>query len=86
MPRKAEQIAQSKKPIGESAPTTTLRGEVKESLLSILRDSSASAAAKASAGRTILEYFSDSESASSKRRGAEMSARELDDEIAKLGD
>ena len=64
----------------------TLRNEVKESLLSILRDSSASAAAKASAGRTLLEYFDDSESSSTTaRRGADMSAAELDQAIADLG-
>lgn len=65
----------------------TLRDEVKESLLSILRDDGASAAAKASAGRTLLEYFDDVESSSSTaRRGADMTAAELDAAIDKLGD
>ena len=64
----------------------TLRNEVKESLLSILRDQDASAAAKASAGRTLLEYFDDSETTyASARRGADMSAAELDAAIAELG-
>ena len=64
----------------------SLRNEVKESLLSILRDQAASAAAKASAGRTLLEYFDDSESThASARRGADMSAAELDAAIAELG-
>jgi len=64
----------------------SLRTEVKESLLSILRDQGASAAAKASAGRTLLEYFDDSESThASARRGADMSAAELDAAIAELG-
>ena len=64
----------------------TLRNEVKESLLSILRDPDASAAAKASAGRTLLEYFDDSETThASARRGADMSAAELDAAIAELG-
>ena len=66
--------------------TPTLRNEVKESLLSILRDQDASAAAKASAGRTLLEYFDDSETThASARRGADMSAAELDAAIAELG-
>ena len=64
----------------------SLRSEVKESLLSILRDQDASAAAKASAGRTLLEYFDDSETThASARRGADMSAAELDQAIAELG-
>ena len=64
----------------------SLRTEVKESLLAILRDQDASAAAKASAGRTLLEYFDDSESThASARRGADMSAAELDAAIAELG-
>ena len=62
--------------------SATLRDEVKQALLNVLRDSDASAAAKASAGRTLLEYFSDDESSSSSsRRGAEMTAAELDDAI-----
>ena len=64
----------------------TLRTEVRESLLGILRDKDASAAAKASAGRTLLEYFDDSETThASARRGADMSAAELDAAIADLG-
>jgi len=64
----------------------SLRHEVRESLLSILRDPGASAAAKASAGRTLLEYFDDSETThASARRGADMSAAELDQAIAELG-
>ena len=68
------------------APKASLRNEVKESLLGILRDQDASAAAKASAGRTLLEYFDDSETThASARRGADMSAAELDAAIAELG-
>ena len=64
----------------------SLRHEVRESLLMILRDPGASAAAKASAGRTLLEYFDDSETThASARRGADMSAAELDQAIAELG-
>ena len=62
----------------------SLRNEVKESLLSILRDQDASAAAKASAGRTLLEYFDDSETLPHARRGADMNAAELDAAIAEL--
>jgi hypothetical protein len=70
----------------QAAPQATLRNEVKESLLGILRDPDASAAAKASAGRTLLEYFDDSETThASARRGADMSAAELDAAIAELG-
>jgi hypothetical protein len=57
--------------------------EVRESLLNVLRDKAASAAAKASAGRTLLEYFDDVETtAANARRGADMSAAELDAAIA----
>jgi len=52
-------------------------------LLGILSDSSASAAAKASAGRTLMQYFAD-ESATAKRRGADMTAAELDQAISQL--
>jgi hypothetical protein len=61
----------------------SLRMEVRESLLNVLRDKAASAAAKASAGRTLLEYFDDVETtAANARRGADMSAAELDAAIA----
>jgi len=83
MPRKAERMAQSAEPI-ETLGNTSLRSEVKQALLNVLRDPSASAAAKASAGRTILEYFSDGESNAERRRGAEMTAAELDAAIAEL--
>jgi hypothetical protein len=79
-------------PDGLNAPQrqsdqASLRQEVKEALRSVLHDAGASAAAKASAGRTLLEYFDDSESAHSHaRRGADMSAAELDAAIARLGD
>mgnify|MGYP006264083589 CR=1 FL=1 len=75
--------AQNKLP---KQPQPTIRDEVRESLLSILRDQDASAAAKASAGRTILEYFASDETSLAKSRGADMSAAELDAAIAKLGD
>lgn len=65
--------------------TITLRNEVKQALRDVLRDPAASAAAKASAGRTLLEYFDDSESTNaSARRGADMTAAELDAAIDRL--
>jgi hypothetical protein len=78
------QTAQSKEPIGDQEPITSLRSEVKQALLMVLRDPAASAAAKASAGRTLLEYFESDNSSATKRRGAEMSAAELDAAIAEL--
>ena len=83
MARKAEPITQSAKPIDNLA-RNSLREEVKESLLNVLRSSDASAASKASAGRTLLEYFSEAESISNKRRGVELTASELDAAIAEL--
>jgi len=84
MPKKAEPIAQGKRPIDDSAKDS-LRNEVKQALLNVLRSSDASAASKASAGRTLLEYFSEAESVGAdRRRGADLTASELDDAIAKL--
>ena len=77
-----EQTTQSAKPIDNLA-RNSLREEVKESLLSVLRSSDASAASKASAGRTLLEYYADDKSAPNKR-GVELSAAELDAAIAEL--
>ena len=59
-----------------------LKTVVKEALLNILSDESASAAAKASAGRTLLEYFSEADQGLSAGRGADMTAAELDSAIA----
>jgi hypothetical protein len=61
-----------------------LKATVGEALLSIVTDNDAPAAARASAGRTLLEYFSDNEHAhGSNKRSAEMSLAELDEEIAR---
>ena len=84
--KQREQIMQNAEPIERQGQSNTLRGEVKQALLSVLRNETASAAAKASAGRTLLEYFNDDESSSSKRRGADMSAADIDAAIADLGD
>jgi len=70
----------------KEAQAVSLREEVKQALREVLREPSASAAAKASAGRTLLEYFDDSESShANARRGADMSAAELDAAIALFG-
>ena len=84
MARKAATIAQNEKPQEQPLAMNSLREEVRQALLSVLRDSSASAASKASAGRTLLEYFSDDRSATIGKRGAELSASELDAAIAEL--
>ena len=68
--------------------SATLKETVKQALLAILLDDNANAAAKASAGRTLLEYFGEQEqglSGASGKRGAELSVIELDREIARLG-
>lgn len=63
--------------------TASLRQRVKQALLSILDDPTASAAAKASAGRTLLDYFDEHEHASgSGKRASEMTLAELDAELA----
>jgi len=54
-------------------------------MLAILTDKSAPAAAKASAGRTLLEYFSEHDSHGiSGKRSAEMTLDELNAEIASI--
>lgn len=63
---------------------TGLRETVKEALLSILGDPEASAAARASAGRTLLEYYDDAPIGGTGKRGEELTLAELDDEIASL--
>jgi hypothetical protein len=63
----------------------TLKDIVRQALLNILKDDGASAAAKASAGRTLLEYFDNEDSGTrATRRGADMTAAELDSAIADL--
>jgi len=76
-------ITQNAEPIGDRAKDS-LREEVKQALLNVLRSNDASAASKASAGRTLLEYFSEAESVNHKRRGVELTASELDAAIAEL--
>lgn len=59
----------------------TLEDIVREALLAVLADSESSAAAKASAGRTLMQ-FCNNNSRLEKKRGAEMSRAELDQAIA----
>lgn len=66
---------------GPDGPQAALKDIVRKALLELLNDPDASAAAKASAGRTLLEYFAD-ESAPRNRRGADMSSAELDAAIS----
>jgi hypothetical protein len=97
MPSKPRLIEQTSKPEqGLKAPAPapaplikraqgTLKDIVREALLRVLSDDSASAAAKASAGRTLLEYFDNEDSGTrATRRGADMTAAELDSAIADL--
>jgi len=73
----------SKDNSSESAKSKgTLKEIVKEALLNVLSDPEASAAAKASAGRTLLQYFNEQDQGLSGRRGADMTAAELDAAIA----
>jgi len=74
-----EQTGKSKLPPTPEA----LRAEVLDALRSVLKDSRAPAAAKASAGRTILEHYAQKEQGLSGRRGNEMTLAELDEEIAR---
>lgn len=60
-----------------------LRDEVREALLDILRDASAPASARSSAARTLAEYFGD-ESPSGHKRAQEMTAEEIDQELASI--
>ena len=77
----------SKKPAGRpsGASQTSLEDEVRQALRSVLHDVSASAAAKASAGRTLLEWFGGGKGESGRgRRATELTMDELNDEIARL--
>jgi hypothetical protein len=64
----------------------TLRDIVRKALLAILDDSDASAAAKASACRTLMQFFREDNQTLSGRRGADMTAAELDSMIAGLSE
>ena len=85
MPVKPRLIAAAEVLETDTKAQASLRSIVKEALLNVLKDQDASAAAKASAGRTLLQYFTD-ESPQSRRRGADMTAAELDAALAQLGE
>ena len=76
----------SAEPTGKdsSIPTAeALKGEVLDALRLVLKDKSAPAAAKASAGRTILEYFTEKDQGLSNKRSSEMTLDEIDAVIAR---
>lgn len=73
-------MTSSKESVGEKG---SLRNEVREALRALLSSPTASAAAKASAARTLMEYFDDGDDGSG-RRATEMTADELDEEIGRL--
>jgi hypothetical protein len=82
MPVKPRLIAIAETPVTDSKAQASLRSIVRKALLAILEDQEASAAAKASAGRTLMQYFNEDNQALSARRGADMTAAELDSAIA----
>jgi len=86
MPTKPRLIELLDKPATDSEPLKgsqgTLRDIVRDALLNVLSDQGASAAAKASAGRTLMQFFADENQSLSTRRGADMTAAELDAAIA----
>jgi len=61
-----------------------LRDEVRDALLKILRDASSAATARASAARTLCEYFGDEDGTGGHKRAEEMTADEIDAEIASI--
>ena len=63
-----------------------LKEEVKQALLESLRDDSTPQSARVSAARTLLEYFVKDDAPTLDKRGAELTAAELDAAIDKLGD
>lgn len=64
----------------------SLREEVKQALRNVMNDPEASAAAKASAGRTLLEFFLEDPNAGTGdgRSAREMTPTEIDEEINRL--
>ena len=60
----------------------TLADVIREELLTILKDHKAPASARASAGRTLAEFYGDSSRADGTKAPAAMTIEELDSEIA----
>lgn len=63
---------------------TVLRDEVRDALLNILRDKTSPATAKASAARTLCEYFGEEAGSGEGKRAEEMTVDEIDAEIASI--
>jgi len=61
----------------------TLRDEVREALLNVMRDDGSPAGARASAARTLLEFYSD-HNPIEERPAEELSESELEAEISRL--
>jgi hypothetical protein len=62
----------------------SLKQEVRNALLGVLRDNTAPATARASAGRTLYEMFKDEAQPDGDKPAAELSVDELDREIERL--
>jgi hypothetical protein len=60
----------------------TLADVIREELLTILKDSKAPASARASAGRTLAEFYGSDSRADGSKAASAMSIEELDSEIA----
>jgi len=65
---------------------TSLRAEVKDALLVVLRDPAAPGSAKASAARTLAEfYFEDEDNSIERKPITELTNDEIDAQIAQYG-
>ena len=69
---------------GQTRQKKALRDEVRDVLLSVMRDETAGAAARASACRSLLEMDRDDGGDRDDRPAAEMTEQEIDDEIARI--
>ena len=63
---------------------TSLRDEVRDALLVVLRDPKASPTARAIAGRSLMQILGDYGDPTMKRPAMELSIEELDAEIAEI--
>jgi hypothetical protein len=62
--------------------TPSLKEEVRDALLAVLRDPAASPTARAIAGRSLVQLIGDDNDPGDKKRPTELSIEELDEEIA----
>ena len=67
-----------------AAKKASLRDEVRDALLVVLRDGTASPTARAIAGRSLMQMISEGGSGDEQAPALELSIEELDEEIAKL--